>query len=348
PLRTPAAGLLEVRLFSEDDFAGDNRAVLEVPAREALLVTIYTRRSELLRPLVSSSPFVEPVYRLPEEYTGEPDDGIVVLDGFHPGNAPPGNVVWIEPPADDSPAPVRTIARDVSVESWHPEHPLALGLDTRDLRLGQTLVFETEGDWEAVATAEDGAVVLVSENDSGKAVLLGFHPGAMDLRFELASPLLFANVLRWFEPELFGQWELRAGSVGSSEIALGAGVTADQVEVTTQDGAVLPATVSDGTLRFFAGSPGVVNVQAGDRQVVFSVALPEIPSTVWEPPQGVRSGVPEAMEATAASRELWRWLVLAAVLILLIEWLYYGRRRTIASSKQRPLPLAGWLRSRSE
>ncbi|MCP5109948.1 MAG: hypothetical protein GY953_03840, partial [bacterium] len=232
PLRTASAGLLEVRLFSDDDFDGDNRALLEVPARGALPVTVYSRRSELLRPLIGSSPFVAANYRRPEEYGRETDEGVVVLDGFHPSAPPEGNVVWINPPADNSPAPVKTIATGAVLERWHAEHPLAQGLRTADLRLDRALVFDTADGWDAVAEVNDGAVLLTSVREHSKVALFGFHPGAGTLRFDLASPLLFASLLRWFEPELFAQWELRAAGTGAIEVPIDENVTAEQVEVT--------------------------------------------------------------------------------------------------------------------
>ena len=340
PLRVAAAGLLEVRLFSEDDFPGDNRAMIEVPARGPMAVTAYSRRSELLRPLVGSSPFVQAVFKRPEEWGQERDVGVVVLDGFHPSNPPTDNVIWVEPPLDDSPAPVKTLAGDVEVSRWHTEHPLAQGLNTEDLRLSRAIVFDASENWEAVAEVEDGAVVLASKGEGDKAAVLGFHPASGGLRFELASPLLFANLLRWFEPELFVQWELRAASAGAIEMPLAPGVTEDQVEVTSADGTPLPATLTDGTLRLFAGSPGVVQVRAGDRLMVYSVALPEVPSEIWEPPDDVARGVPPAMPSTASSYGLWRWLVLAGALLLVAEWLIYGRRKA--------LPGAGNQRARAE
>ncbi len=34
-------------------------------------------------------------------------------------------------------------------------------------------------------------------------VVLGFHPALSAMRYELATPLLFANVLRWVAPATF-------------------------------------------------------------------------------------------------------------------------------------------------
>ena len=40
------------------------------------------------------------------------------------------------------------------------------------------------------------------------------------MRYELATPLLFANILRWMAPQVFRRWELSAGSVGTVKMPL--------------------------------------------------------------------------------------------------------------------------------
>ena len=43
------------------------------------------------------------------------------------------------------------------------------------------------------------------------------------MRYELATPLLFANLLRWMSPEIFRRWEISGGSVGAVKLVDGSG-----------------------------------------------------------------------------------------------------------------------------
>ena len=52
--KTRAAGWLEARLFTQDAFPQDSRAVLELPARKVLPVTVYSAEPELLRPVFTA------------------------------------------------------------------------------------------------------------------------------------------------------------------------------------------------------------------------------------------------------------------------------------------------------
>ena len=144
-------------------------------------------------------------------------------------------------------------------------------------------------------------------------------------------------MLRWFDPELFRQWELRAGPVGSAELDLDEGTAPDSVQVRGPDGAPLPAAIHDGRLRFFSAAPGVLHISAGDRRTVYSMTLPAVPTATWKAPKPA----PARVFHGTTSRPLWRWLALAAGLLLVWEWLKYGRRilgtvTTIPESKGVP------------
>lgn len=330
PLRTRAAGLLEVRLFTDDGFPDDDQAVLEIPARRSIEVAVYSEQPDLLRPVLEANPFIAAVYRRPSEYRDQQQPRIAILDRFRPPVPPTCDVIWIEPPAGASPVPVRAVVKDVALGSWRSDHPIASGLRTQDLRLTSAQVFETESGYDAVAEVAEGAVMVARAGTSSapnKSVVLGFHPMRSAMRYELAAPLLFANIIRWMEPGIFRSWELNAGSVGAVELALEPGLEASDIQIVTEDGNPVPATFQDNTVRFFSGTPGVVRVIAGDRETVYSLTLPEVAEAVWEVPEGARQGVPAAMSSGASSRDLWWWLAILGGLGLLVEWLWFGRFR---------------------
>jgi hypothetical protein len=70
-----------------------------------------------------------------------------------------------------------------------------------------------------VAEVDAGPVILARPGPP-RLVVMGFHPGKSEMRNELATPLLFANILGWLEPETFRRWELHAGSTGAVSVDL--------------------------------------------------------------------------------------------------------------------------------
>jgi hypothetical protein len=60
--KTRAAGWLEARLATQDTFRQDSRAILELPPRGVLPVTVYSSEPDLLRPIFTAIPGIQPSF----------------------------------------------------------------------------------------------------------------------------------------------------------------------------------------------------------------------------------------------------------------------------------------------
>jgi hypothetical protein len=249
----------------------------------------------------------------------------LIFDRFVPPQRPTADSIWIDPPTAGSPVPIRSRLEGVQFSRWDSEHPAAAGLHTHDFKLDHVSVFEaSEG---CVGEVEAGPVI-VTRAGTPKIAVLGFHPALSPLRYELATPLLFANLLRWMSPEIFRRSEISGSSVGSVKLVMDKAAT--DVKVTADDGAAVPFTMRDRTLNFFSAAPGGVKVVAGDREYLYSLTLPELWDTKWTPPADAHSGIPRFTQIFENSRDLWPWLAIAGTLGLLAEWFLYGRFRRVA------------------
>lgn len=329
PLRTKAAGWVEARLLHNDAFPADNRAVLEVPAQGALRVVVYTDSPELLRPVLAASSRLEASFRAPSAYDPAPAADVIILDRFAPPSPPRLPSIWIEPPSQHSPIPIRASVRGAKLTRWNSDDDLGAGLRTHDLVLESTEVFEAALTDVRVAEVDRGPVVLArpQQGSQPKLAVLGFHPVRTAMKFELATPLLFANLMRWVRPDLFRRWELNGGTVGSVSVELDKHVNPASVRVISDAGKPVPYTIDDTHLRFFTATPGTVRVQAGEREIVYSLTLPDVGASEWTVPAKVKRGVPRFSVRDTPVTDLWPWLALAGTLGLLIEWFLYGRGR---------------------
>ena len=204
---TRAAGLLEVRLLTRDAFSPDDHAVIELPKQRTLSVAVYSDHPELLRPMLEAHPDIHAVFHKVAEYSPNPDAGVVILDRFRPPSPPALDSIWIDPPAAGSPIAVRKTVSNVKVTRWNTESSLGEGLRSKDLTLPTATVFESAPDDIKVAEVEAGPVIVARPGKT-RTVVMGFHPAASAMRYELSTPLLFANALRWMEPEIFVRREL--------------------------------------------------------------------------------------------------------------------------------------------
>ena len=333
-LRTRAAAILGVSVTPHDAFPDDDRAFLEVPSQPTLPVTVYSDQPELLRPFLGATPRVIAVYKKPSEYVAG-DKGLVILDRFIPPQRPQADSLWIDPPAAGSPIPVETTVEQVLFSRWDT-HPIAAGLRTKEYKIEKTSVFNTAPGDARIGEVEAGPII-VARPEKPRIVAFGFHPALSGMRYELATPLLFANLLRWYAPELFRRSELSGGSVGAVKLELDQDVAPSDVRVLNEDGSPLPFVLRDRAIHFFSGVPGVVRVLAGDREYVNSLTLPEVGETKWQPPADVRRGIPRALPLVPSGSDPWPWLALAGGLLLLAEWLLFGRFRRAAVLQARPV-----------
>jgi hypothetical protein len=342
--RTAAAGVLSVNLTPHDAFPADDHAELELPAQPVLPVTVYTTEPDLLRPVLSSMPRVAASFRKPEEYRPN-DAGLVILDRFIPPQRPAADSIWIDPPVQGSPIPIRTTVEQVALQHWDSTHPAAAGLRAKDFKLDRASVFSVLPDDGRIGEVAAGPVI-VARNSTPKIVVFGFHPGTSALRYELTMPLLFANLLRWVSPEIFRRWEINGGSVGAVKMAMDQDAAEKDIKVTAADGSPIPFTFRDRTLQFFAGAPGSVRVLASDREYIYSLTLPELGDSKWQPPAEARVGIPHFAPVLDGSSDLWPWLALLGAMGLLAEWILYGRfRRQRALA---PVTVRGRVRETAE
>jgi hypothetical protein len=334
--RTRAAGLVRALLTPRDGLRADDEATLEVPKQHGLRVTVYSANPELLRPLLAASPRVEAVFRSPAEFRADPADGLVILDRFRPSKAPATHAIWIDPPAQGSPVPVKARVEKAEFSGWRSDQPLTAGLRAKGFSLAGVSVFQPAASDIRIGEVAAGPVVVARPGER-KTVVLGFHPAVSGMRYELTTPLLFANILRWMQPEMFRQWELSGGSVGTVKIALDSDVQPGEVEVVREDGSPVAFTARERSLVFFSGAPGRVRVVAGNREIVHSQTLPQLWDSRWEPPATAKTGLPRFSERAAATIELWQWLAIAGGLCLLLEWAFYGRLSRRLHLVRRPL-----------
>jgi hypothetical protein len=322
-MRTKGAGIAEVRLYPLDPFGADNYAAIELPAQRSLHVIVYSDSPDAWKPALEADPRVLPEFRKPSEFTPA-NPGLVIVDRFHPPQTPTGNTLWIDPPGR-SPIPIREHVAAPENLRWAPDEPLAAGLREHDLQVPSTAVLETGASDIRIAEIDRGPIVAARTSADGKTktIVMGFNPFAGSLRYELAAPLLLANELRWFAPEVFRDVDVVAQSAGSVTDAIAARNT--PVEVVTEGGANLPYNIRNGKIQFFSGAAQRVNVIAGNTERAYSLTLPEMWDDKWAPPAGARHGIPAWSDSIRRNTDLWPWLALLGAGLLLAEYLIYGR-----------------------
>jgi Mg-chelatase subunit ChlD len=307
--RTKAAGLLELKLLNADEFPLDDQVDIELPALPVTKLQVYTRDAAAWRPLLAANPLIEARYADPAQFNSNDQPGFYIFDGFEPPL-----------PAKSSALYLLTGHQDTQIKQWRTDHPVAAGIRSRDFKLTATRRLDVKPGEAVVLEGESGPLLTAGPN----TVRLGFQPARSSMRQEVTGPLLMANIFRYLAPESYRQWESVASSPGAIRLPVG-DATGRDFRVLTGEGKALPFSIDNGMLQTYAPLPGTVRILESGREVVFSLTLPDLPDQSWDAPKSIASGVPEAAGALEEAKELWRWLAIAAALVLFLEWRKFGK-----------------------
>jgi len=116
------------------------------------------------------------------------------------------------------------------------------------------------------------------------------------------------------------------------------------IKVMTEDGGALPFTVDGRSLRFFAGAAGIVRVLTGDRELVYSLTLPQPGDVLWKP-VGTKQGLPPRGPLETAARDFWQWLAILGGLGLLADWILYGRMQRGTAAATHTIGKPSWRKA---
>lgn len=336
---TNVAGELKAKLTRPDALASDDAAALYLPRDTTLRVAVYTSRPELLSPLLSLNPRLSAKILKPEQYVPRPDADAMILDRFSPAIGPAIPSLWIQPPSDRSPVPIKAIISQPFISTWNSQGQLTAGLRARELPVADAEVFETfEGD-TPVASAPEGAIIVArhERQDVPQLAAIGFDPFSGALRFRVTTPLLIANLLRWLRPEAFQHWEISARQVGAATLPLERDEESEQLRVVDEHNLAVPFAIRNHTLQFFVSHPSVIRIFSEHHQRVLSLTLPDVAAYEWKTSSSAAEGVP-APRLGQSSLDLWKWLALVGALGLFVEWMLFGpgRRRIPMQSRRMP------------
>jgi len=327
---TNGGGQFEADLDSADALASDNKVTLAVPRAGPLRVAIYTNRPETVRPLIEASSLISATYLSPSQYKEKPAADVMLLDQMAPSSPPALPSLWIEPPRTGSPLPVNSVVERAAVSAWNSNSVLAAGLHAKETQFAVAEVFNTFDADIPVANVSAGPIVVARPAAASRPRLavIGFDPFDGDMKFQVTTPLLFANLLRWLSPEAVRNIEVAAERVGAANVALDPSERTNEIQVSTDRGDAVPFTIRDGMLQLFIAKPTIVRVASYDRERLLSLTLPQIAEHNWNPPTGSASGMP--VETNWASLEIgvWQWLAALAGATLVAEWMLFGRRRS--------------------
>ncbi len=326
-LRSQHPGRLSAQFVEDDAYSQNNAATIAIPAPNRTRVQIHGTSEREFGPLLAAGA------RIDAAYVDSPSD--LVPDAIQVwasgGEATSSRrAIYVAPPGTPAPIGEAATVRKRPVVEWSASHPLAEGIRDRDLIPDRARVFTPRPGDDVVASTSDGPVIVARSSDEGKLVAFGFDLTDPSVRDRLSAPMLFANAVSWLDSSAFRAESVAARGPGSVTIEA-PNSAPHQIAVRTAKGAKVPWVLSDGEVRFYADQQDSYRVTTADHDLTLVLQQPQVPTTTWEPPESILRGVPSGLAGIGASWVPWPWLAALGALILLYDWIRFGRGRRLTA-----------------
>ena len=201
------------------------------------------------------------------------------------------------------------------IVSWSENHPVMQYVSVHDVTIERASRIDA-GNLTVIAASKQTPLIVASEKP--KWVMLTFDLESSDFPFHVGFPVFIENVLAWFSRE---QLALKR-SPGIVDVPLA------NAQIRTIDGKIVSSDQQLGKTVFQTSEPGLYAATQGDQRVHVAVNLANPTFS------DVNRSVFKTDKAAAAQhywlrRELWFYMLVAAVVLIAIEWFTYHQRMTL-------------------
>lgn len=311
----PLATTYRARLFVEDGLAVDNEAYAVLPALTTVPVLLVTPSSEAARSL-GQIPNLKLERVSPQDYnparaTGFP---LVLFHLTAPETLPPTNAAFILPPDGNTLFPLGKAAAHPAITQWTAVHPLTSYVTFSLLSPAYAQAFLPVSWCKPVVSATVGPLVLAGEREGRRYVAVGFDVLPYLGKQNLPTSILTLNLLGWLAEQAEQPPALKTGATLTLP---GESVT---VRLPTRE------TLTPGRGMVSLKKQGVYTISENGVERRIAVNLVNVEESRLGRPLRLTSIAPPAPVAPETTGQpLWPWLLIAALLLLGLEWWFSAR-----------------------
>jgi Ca-activated chloride channel family protein len=326
PIEGALVGTLAARLEIDDDFPTDNKAYLTVSDVPTVRLLYVGPGNPFLGNLFRFFPQVQvtTVQRWEQDAAAlSTQYDAVIFDRIPVPALTQGNFVLIDTVAPNLPVKVEGKIKNPRLTGPIAKHPVTEGLNLGDLHVEESLRVSTAGDGVVLARSAESPLLFALEKGKLRLLFIGFNLMSSDLPLRVAFPILFHNIIDWFQPQ---RVEFPAQSVqAGSPFAIQLSPADNDVEVTTPSGkkeelraVSIPLVFAD------TFEAGVYTYKSASREGRFAVNLldedeSQIASKLTLSAAGAGAKGQETSAAVEAGFSLWPLLVAAVLVVLALE-----------------------------
>ncbi len=329
------SGVLRAELDHEDALDVDNVAWLVLRPTPAVNVLVVAEPDStgafFLKRVLSLDPRVDLSAISPENYTVTDEYDLTIFDNFAPERLPTGTLLFFNSiPQLDGLKATGTIDNP-PVLAKDSAHPMMRFLSPENVGIRKAVKLELPRGSRTLLSTAGGPLIADVSRGGQQILVVAFDIADSNWPLRLSFPLFMQNLLAWVP---------RSAMARETSVAAGQPLTImpvpdiDTASVTGPDGAAHSVQLDPLRPTFFGDTEqtGEYVVNKGETTDRFAVNLLDRTESAVTPAETVsigRAEVETVRGRVKQNKELWRWLVVTALCILMAEWWIYSRRAWI-------------------
>ena len=333
-------GLLQAEISPPDALQADDRAIVNLPAFRVLRVAVFPGNSPFpadLLSVLSSNPYLHTEIVAPGTNVDVTPD-VAIYQGTSVSAQPSYNSIYFLS------GPATAASHSVRVVGWNSQHPVTRWVRTHDVSVRNPAEINMQPSDTILASAEGSPpapLILAREQNGRRLLIIGFDPHNSNFPLQSAFPLLIAGGMEWMTHSV----DESADSLSTGELDLSGPAT----RIISPSGREVSFARNGQNVHLLATETGMYRVLTGNGASASETSVAV--NTPLLPAQRMSLTSPETAQIESeplrrAGWDLWRWLVLLAVVALWLEWwLYYSGRENRRAMEIRATPADGDVRN---
>lgn len=321
-------GIFTVRIDAKDDLAADNQASMVSLLPQPAKVLLVTRGNNFMAKALHAAASVD-LTIAQDTADGAPGQDLVVLDDVTPTVWPKANLLLVHVVNTNLFPDGSTNVENPSIVDWKNTHPLLRYINLDNVGIAETMGVKMPGWAVPLVEAQETPLILAGELSHQRILWIGFDTLQSTWPRRASFPMFMANAIGWLNPAATKSQELMLHA--GDPFKFGAGQAVTNAEITLPGGIKESVSVNGNREIIFGHTDkqGMYRLRAGTNEVDFCVNVLDAAESNTKPRDELNFGKFNKVGATEmkqASVEIWRWIAMGALAVLMFEWWYYHRR----------------------
>lgn len=322
------SGFFTLTLVVEDELAVDNEASIISLLPQPVRVLLAGSGNRFLEKALGAVPNVELNLTGDLRLAGS-DFDVVVVDNLAPLEWPEANILAINTWQTNWFDGISRLEQPPIVD-WKNTHPLLRFVGFENVFINESLVVKPPPWGLPLVESPQSPLIVAGELNAQRIVWVGFDTLQSTWPLRVSFPIFISNAIDWLNPAT-SRAELLSVQAGKPfRFRLDEAV--NEARVTLPDGTERALVINTNTTEVLFGDTGrrgLYRLQAGGGEIAFTVNLLDGGETDIMPRDELPFGQQGRTVATTeqqANLEVWRWIALAGLAMLMFEWWFYHKR----------------------